>query len=120
MVTVKVWAGLLPQELSAVTVISPPVVPEVTLMDVVPCPEFMVQPLGTVQVYVVASVTSEMLYTNPLVEGGTGEGVDGVIAPGWAGVGGFTITSKVEGVKVEVLNGLGPLQEAPPAQDIST
>ena len=67
-----------------------------------------------------ASGTEAMLYISPLVDAGTGEGVVGVMAPGWEGAGGVTITSKVEGVKVDVLNGLGPLQEPPPVHEIST
>ena len=43
-------AALVPQEFPAVTVISPfcPTVPAVTDMDVVPLPEFIVHPVGTV------------------------------------------------------------------------
>ncbi len=50
-VTGKVLALLVPQELVAVTVISPfcPLAPEVTVMELVPAPEVIVQPVGTVQ-----------------------------------------------------------------------
>ena len=49
-VTVKHPCGLDPQPLSAVTQILPAVEPTVTLIEVVPCPEFITHPLGTVQV----------------------------------------------------------------------
>ena len=46
---VKQVGVLVAQALLAVTQISPPVVPDVTEMDVVPCPELIVHPDGTVQ-----------------------------------------------------------------------
>jgi hypothetical protein len=49
-VTAKVLAGpTQPFELVAVTDTLPEVVPLVTLIDVVPAPEFITHPLGTVQ-----------------------------------------------------------------------
>ena len=70
-VTAKLLAALVPQLLPAVTVILPfcPAVPVVTVMDVVPAPAVMLQPVGTVQVYVVALVTAAMLYTCPVKPG---------------------------------------------------
>ena len=47
-VTASVCAGDAPQELFAVTVTFPDAVPSVTFMDMVPLPEFMVAPVGTV------------------------------------------------------------------------
>ena len=51
-VTAKVLTALVPQELSAVTVILPfcPALPVVTVIEVVPAPAVMVHPAGTVQV----------------------------------------------------------------------
>ena len=57
-VTASVRAGLVPHELFAVTEIFPDVVPNVTFIDVVFCPEFIVDPTGTVHVYPVALVTA--------------------------------------------------------------
>ena len=51
---------LVAQILLAVTQIFPPVVPDVTEMDVVPCPELMVHPEGTVQLYDVAPDTADI------------------------------------------------------------
>ena len=50
-VTVSVDAALVPQELLAVTAILPfcPAAPEVTEIEVDPCPPLMVHPVGTVQ-----------------------------------------------------------------------
>ena len=49
-VTAKQPCGLDPHPLSAVTQTLPAVEPIVTLIEVVPCPEFITHPLGTVQV----------------------------------------------------------------------
>jgi hypothetical protein len=43
-------AELVPQVFEAVTQMFPPVAPKVTVILVVPCPELMVAPPGTVQV----------------------------------------------------------------------
>lgn len=53
-------AVLVPQAFDAVTQILPLVAPAVMVMEVVPCPEVMVVPAGTVQLYDVAPVTAEM------------------------------------------------------------
>ena len=49
--TASVDGLLIPHPLPAVTVMLPfcPEVPEITLIDVVPCPELMLHPAGTVQ-----------------------------------------------------------------------
>ena len=62
-VTAKVAALLVPQSFPAVTLTLPfwPVDPVVTVIEVVPFAEVMVQPVGTDQVYVVALVTALML-----------------------------------------------------------
>ena len=59
-VTAKLLAELVPQELPAVTVMLPFCValPVVTIIDVLPWPAVIVQPEGTVHVYVVALVTA--------------------------------------------------------------
>jgi hypothetical protein len=49
-VTAEVWALLVPQVLPAVTVTFPDVVPKLTEIEVVPCPDTMVAPDGTVHV----------------------------------------------------------------------
>ena len=61
--TLSVLAALVPQEFPAVTEIVPfwPVVPDVTVILVVPLPPVIVQPVGTVQVYVDAPVTPVIL-----------------------------------------------------------
>jgi hypothetical protein len=48
-ITANVCAVPQPQELQACTVRFPEVPPAVTLIDVVPCPEFIVDPAGTTQ-----------------------------------------------------------------------
>ena len=50
--TARLCAALVPQLFEAVTVMFPfsPAAPEVTVMEVVPCPAVMVHPVGTVQV----------------------------------------------------------------------
>jgi hypothetical protein len=50
MATASVRAVLEPQELSAVTETLPELVPNVTVMEVVPDPEVIEAPVGTVQV----------------------------------------------------------------------
>lgn len=94
-VTAKVLVSLVPQALDAVTVIFPfcPALPEVTVIAFVPAPEVIVHPVGTVQVYEVAFGTAEILYVSPVIPGQTI--VVPVIAPGVAGVPGFTVTAKV-------------------------
>jgi hypothetical protein len=54
-----------PQEFVAVTHRLPPVVPDTTSMVLVPCPEEMVHPAGTVQVYETAPATGCMEYVRP-------------------------------------------------------
>ena len=49
-VTDSVRAVLLPPQLSAVTLTLPPAEPAVAVMLLVPCPEVIVQPAGTVHV----------------------------------------------------------------------
>jgi len=56
-VTAKVLGELLPQELSAVTVILPELPPNVTVIEVLPCPAVILLRKGTVQVYVLALAT---------------------------------------------------------------
>ena len=51
-------AELLPQVPVAMTDIDPVVDPVVTEIDVLPCPELIVQPDGTLQVYPVAPTTA--------------------------------------------------------------
>ena len=60
--TGKVLGALVPHEFPAVTLIFPfwPALPAVTDIDVVPAPALIVQPVGTVHVYVVAPVTLDM------------------------------------------------------------
>jgi hypothetical protein len=68
-VTARVLAALFPQELLAKTVIFPPVVPVLTVMEVVDPPPVIDHPVGTVQVYVVAFGTGVILYTCPVTPG---------------------------------------------------
>jgi hypothetical protein len=89
---------LLPQELLAVTFILPfwPVFPVFTVIVSVPCPLVMLQPVGTVHVYVVALGTAEILYVW-LVPGQTE--ILPEIVPGIAGVpGSIEIANVEEGV----------------------
>jgi hypothetical protein len=51
-------AELMPHEFCAVTQTLPLLLPAVAMMEVVPCPLFIVQPVGTVHVYDVAPVTA--------------------------------------------------------------
>ena len=82
-VTTNDWVPPQPHELQACTVTFPPPPAVVTLMVVVPCPAFKVQPAGMVQVYEVAPLTAVIEYVIVL-PGHTDVGPD--IAPGVAGV----------------------------------
>lgn len=56
-ITARIVGRLEPQLLFAVTEIFPDAFPNVTLIEVVPCPELIVEPTGTLQVYEVAPTT---------------------------------------------------------------
>jgi hypothetical protein len=58
--TARQLAALVPQVFVAVTQTLPAVVPQFTIIDVVPCPETIVAPAGTVHVYEVAPLTAVM------------------------------------------------------------
>ena len=62
-VTAKLLAVLVPQLFPAVTVIFPfcPAVPVLTVMEIVPAPAVIDQPVGTDKVYVDAFVTEAIL-----------------------------------------------------------
>jgi hypothetical protein len=47
---IQVFEDMMPHELVAVTQILPPEVPDVTIILVLPWPEVMLHPVGTVQV----------------------------------------------------------------------
>lgn len=66
-VTPRFLTVLVPQLLPAVILIFPfcPVEPVVTVIEVVPCPPVIIQPVGAVQLYVVAPVTADILYVCP-------------------------------------------------------
>ena len=66
-VTASVLAKLVPHGFPAVTEMFPfwPWVPVVTVIEVVPFPPVIVQPVGTAHVYVVAPATAAMLYSWP-------------------------------------------------------
>lgn len=64
-VTLRLDAGLVPLVFDAVTLTVPPEVPTVTVIELVPLPEVIVQPAGIVHVYDVAPVTSPTEYTCP-------------------------------------------------------
>ena len=70
-VTASVLAALVPHELPAVTVMLPfcPAAPVVTVIVLVPVPAVIDQPVGRVQVYVVALVTAATLYVCPVKAG---------------------------------------------------
>jgi hypothetical protein len=83
-VTVIQDAELLKQVLESVTQMLPPADPTVTVMEVVPCPEVIVHPVGTVQLYERAPLTGLMKYTRPDWLAQTV--AEPVIAPGVGGV----------------------------------
>ena len=62
-VTARVRGELVPQLFPAVTLILPfcPVEPDVTVIEIVPAPDVITHPVGTVQEYVVAFVTELIL-----------------------------------------------------------
>jgi len=57
-VTLKLDPVPLKQLLLGVTVTLPEVEPQLTVIDVVPCPDVIVAPSGTVHAYVVAPATA--------------------------------------------------------------
>jgi len=59
-VTLKLDPVPLKQLLLGVAVTLPEVDPQLTVMDVVPCPAVIVAPAGTAHVYVVAPATAEI------------------------------------------------------------
>ena len=108
--TGKVAVGLLPQEFPAETETRPAAAPGVTVIVVVPCPAVMVQPAGTVQLYVVAPATGEIEYVvEALPTHGT---LFPVIAPGAGGALGEGVKPKMVAVLVpqplEAVTVIGP------------
>jgi hypothetical protein len=71
---------VMPQALVAVTQMFPLAVPAVATILVLPCPEVMVHPVGTVHVYETAPFTEEMEYPRPVWLGHALAGPE--IAPG--------------------------------------
>ena len=69
-----------------------------TEIDVVPCPEAIVHPVGTLHVYEDAFGTAAMLYTNPFLF--VHCSAPPVIIPGVAGGPGLTVTASVLAVLV--------------------
>jgi len=57
-VTLKLDPVPLKQLLLGITATVPELLPKLTVIDVVPCPDVIVAPAGTVHVYVVAPVTA--------------------------------------------------------------
>jgi hypothetical protein len=102
-VTATVLGVLIPQLLPAETLIFPfcPEAPVVTVIEVVPCPAVIVQPIGTVHVYEVALGTLLMLYAWFVKPGHCA--VTPVIVPGIEGVPGSTVTASAFGVLVPQL-----------------
>ena len=84
-VTARVLAVLLPQILFAVTDMFPfwPALPEVTVTEVFPLLEVIVQVGGTDHVYEVAPGTADMLYVRPVTPGHSA--IVPVMGPGTAG-----------------------------------
>jgi hypothetical protein len=70
-VTVSVFEVLVPQPFPAATLMLPfcPAEPVVTVIEVVPCPPVMDQPVGTIQTYVLALGTALILYFSPVKPG---------------------------------------------------
>jgi hypothetical protein len=83
MITFKVVVALVPQAFIARILTFPAVDPKFTTMDVVPCPDAIVAPVGTCHVYDVAPGTGMMRYTRPACEVETLAGP--TIVPGAAG-----------------------------------
>ena len=70
-VTANVAADDVPHSFPAVTVISPfcPAAPDVTVIEFVPAPAVIDQPVGTVHVYIVAFETAAIEYVCPVTAG---------------------------------------------------
>ena len=90
-------AAVVPHAFPAVTVIFPfcPADPAVTVIELVPAPAVIVQPDGTVHVYVVALATAAIEYVCPVTPGHCA--AVPVIVPGVDGVPFPTVTATVDG-----------------------
>ena len=105
--TVVELFALVPQALPALTETDPPLPPKLTVMLVVPCPEAILAPAGTLQVYVLAP---EMAAIEKVTPDWFGQMlVEPVMVPGAAGTEPVVLT-------VMELTGLVP-QEFPAVTD---